>query len=108
MNSIFNLIIILLVILLQSCSLPKVYEVIISQGNLIDEEMMSKLEVGMSPSQVKYVLGTPLLTDTFSPDRWDYYTAVSQGDIKFTEKKVALFFVENKLDRWEEETLNRN
>ena len=49
-----------------------------------------------------------MLTDTFSPDRWDYYTAVSQGDIKFTEKKVTLFFVESKLDRWEEETLNRN
>ena len=58
----FSSLIILLLIF--SCSLPRVYEVVVSQGNLIDEDMMEKLEVGMTESQVKYVLGSPLITDT--------------------------------------------
>ena len=49
----FSSLIILLLIF--SCSLPRVYEVVVSQGNLIDEDMMEKLEIGMTESQVKYV-----------------------------------------------------
>ena len=66
----------IILLLVMSCSLPRVYEVVISQGSLIDEEMMEKLEVGMTESQVKYVLGSPLPLRTHStPDRWDYYTS---------------------------------
>ena len=90
----FSSLIILLLIF--SCSLPRVYEVVVSQGNLIDEDMMEKLEVGMTESQVKYVLGSPLIIDTFAPNRWDYYTSVTQGNKKFTEKKITLYFLECK------------
>ena len=98
----FSSLIILLLIF--SCSLPRVYEVVVSQGNLIDEDMMEKLEVGMTESQVKYVLGSPLIADTFTPNRWDYYTSVTQGNKKFTEKKITLYFEDKKLvSRKEEE-----
>ena len=97
----FSSLIILLLIF--SCSLPRVYEVVVSQGNLIDEDMIEKLEVGMTESQVKYVLGSPLITDTFAPNRWDYYTSVTQGDKKFTEKKITLYFEKKKLVSWKEE-----
>ena len=97
----FSSLIILLLIF--SCSLPRVYEVVISQGNLIDEDMMEKLEVGMTESQVKYVLGSPLIADTFTPNRWDYYTSVTQGNKKFTEKKITLYFEDKKLVSWEGE-----
>ena len=99
----FSSLIILLLIF--SCSLPRVYEVVVSQGNLIDEDMMEKLEVGMTESQVKYVLGSPLIADTFTPNRWDYYTSVAQGNKKFTEKKITLYFEDKKLVSWKEEEL---
>ena len=76
---------------------------VVSQGNLIDEDMMEKLEVGMTESQVKYVLGSPLIADTFTPNRWDYYTSVTQGNKKFTEKKITLYFEDKKLVSWKEE-----
>ena len=57
-----------------------------------DEKMFEKLEIGMTESQVKYVLGTPLIMDTFNANRWDYYTSVSQGKKIYTEGKVTLFF----------------
>ena len=97
----FSSLIILLLIF--SCSLPRVYEVVVSQGNLIDEDMMEKLEVGMTESQVKYVLGSPLIADTFTPNRWDYYTSVAQGNKKFTEKKITLYFEDKKLVSWKGE-----
>lgn len=76
---------------------------VVSQGNLIDEDMMEKLEVGMTESQVKYVLGSPLIADTFTPNRWDYYTSVTQGNKKFTEKKITLYFEDKKLVSWKGE-----
>ena len=94
----------LILFLVFSCSLPRVYQVVVSQGNLIDQDMMEKLEIGMTESQVKYVLGSPLITDTFTPNRWDYYTSVTQGDKKFTEKKLTLYFEDKKLIKWEEDT----
>ena len=91
----------LISIFLTSCSIPKTYEVVISQGNLVDQEMIDKLEVGMTESQVKFVMGTPLISDTFYPNRWDYFTSVTQGEVSFTNQKVTLFFEDKKLVRWE-------
>ena len=85
------------------CSMPKMYKVVVSQGNLVDQEMIDKLEVGMTESQVKFVMGTPLISDTFYPNRWDYFTTVTQGENIFSEQKIKLFFEENKLIRWEGE-----
>ena len=62
--------------------------------------MLEKLEEGMTESQVRYVLGTPLITDTFNKDRWDYYTSVRQGDTVYSEVKVTLYFKEGKLESW--------
>ena len=43
------------------------------QGNVVTQEMVDKLRPGMTHSQVRYVMGTPLITDTFHQNRWDYY-----------------------------------
>ncbi len=50
-----------------------VYKVEIQQGNVVNQEMIDKLKPGMTRSQVRFVLGTPLVIDSFHPDRWDYY-----------------------------------
>ena len=83
------------------CTMPKLFEVVIHQGNLVDSEMTEKLEVGMTESQVKYVMGTPLINDTFEPDRWDYFTSITQGNNVFRQSKITLFFDKGKLVKWE-------
>ena len=91
------------VLLLSSCSIPRIFQVVISQGNLVDQEMLDKLEIGMTESQVKFVMGTPLISDTFYPNRWDYFTSVTQGENSYTNQKITLYFKDNKLVRWEGE-----
>ena len=91
------------VLLLSSCSIPRIFQVVISQGNLVDQEMLDKLEIGMTESQVKFVMGTPLISDTFYPNRWDYFTSVRQGENSYTNQKITLYFKDNKLVSWEGE-----
>ncbi len=91
------------VLILSSCSIPRIFQVVISQGNLVDQEMLDKLEIGMTESQVKFVMGTPLISDTFYPNRWDYFTSVSQGENSYTNQKITLYFKDNKLVSWEGE-----
>ena len=68
----------LLVLLLAGCSyipmLPglKPHKIDIQQGNYVTQDMVSKVKPGMSRSQVRFALGTPLVADQFHPDRWDY------------------------------------
>ena len=101
MNIKNKLSILIISLLLSNCSIPRTFQVVISQGNLVDQEMLSKLEIGMTESQVKFVMGTPLISDTFYPDRWDYFTSVTQGDNTYTNQKITLYFEDNKLVSWE-------
>lgn len=48
------------------------YKPEIQQGNVITQDMIDKLKAGMTKSQVRFVLGTPLIVDPFHPERWDY------------------------------------
>ena len=96
-------VLLLTTMLLANCSIPRIFQVVISQGNLVDQEMLDKLEIGMTESQVKFVMGTPLISDTFYPNRWDYFTSVTQGTTTYTNQKVTLYFEDNKLVNWEGE-----
>jgi outer membrane protein assembly factor BamE len=49
-----------------------VYRIDIQQGNLLDDEDIVQIEVGMTRSQVQFLLGTPMVADSFHRDRWDY------------------------------------
>ena len=60
-----------LAVLLPGCL--TVYKVEVQQGNVVTREMIDKLKPGMTRSQVRFVLGTPLVIDPFRQDRWDYY-----------------------------------
>jgi outer membrane protein assembly factor BamE len=48
------------------------YRMEIQQGNFVSQEMVAQLKPGMSKEQVRFILGTPLVTDIFHSDRWDY------------------------------------
>tara|TARA_B100001013_G_scaffold341591_1_gene266305 strand:+ start:216 stop:548 length:333 start_codon:yes stop_codon:yes gene_type:complete len=100
-NYVIRTLIFIVSISLMGCSMPKLFQVVINQGNLVKSEMIEKLEAGMTESQVKYIMGTPLINDTFAPNRWDYFTSVEQGNNTFTKFKITLFFNEGKLEKWE-------
>ncbi|MFD1381852.1 outer membrane protein assembly factor BamE [Rhodanobacter aciditrophus] len=58
---------------LSACSLlPQPYKPAVEQGNVIKTEQVEQLKIGMTESQVIYVLGTPMVRDTFKPDEWHY------------------------------------
>lgn len=80
---------------------PGVHKIVIQQGNIVDEEMVGKLKPGMSKAQVRFVLGTPLITDTFNDNRWDYYyLATDQRELNITER-FSVYFVNDVLDSYE-------
>lgn len=84
--------------LLAGCSyLPSVHKIDIQQGNQVTQEMIDQLRPGMSRSQVQYILGTPLLRDTFDQRRWDYLMTLKKGDSPRTQDRLTLFFRDDKL-----------
>lgn len=56
-----------------------VYRINIQQGNLLDEEQIEQLEVGMTRKQVRFLLGTPMVNDPFHAERWDYVYYLALG-----------------------------
>ena len=88
-----------------SCSslkFPGVYRLRILQGNYIEQEMIDQLEQGMTREQVRFVMGTPLVEDTFNPHRWDYFFNIRLGDETLREYRFTVFFDEqNQLATWE-------
>jgi outer membrane protein assembly factor BamE len=78
-----------------------VYRPDIQQGNFISKEMVAQLKVGMTPEQVRFVLGTPLLTDLFHETRWDYPFRIRKGDGVITSSRVVVFFKEGRVSHFE-------
>lgn len=81
--------------------LPFVYKMTVQQGNIITEEMVDQLQLGMTKSQVRYLLGTPLLTDFFHTDRWDYTYTIRRGHQDMEVKTLTLHFQDETLARIE-------
>ncbi len=70
----------------------KIYRIEIQQGNYITQEMVAQLKNGMTREQVRYVLGTPLVTDIFHADRWDYVFYRERSTGEFEQRRLAVFF----------------
>lgn len=89
---------------LAGCGVPRIpgitpYKPEIQQGNYLSHETIAQLKPGMSKEQVRFILGTPLITDVFHADRWDYVYWREAENGKREERRIALFFNEGKLDR---------
>ncbi|MGI9344303.1 MAG: outer membrane protein assembly factor BamE [Gammaproteobacteria bacterium] len=69
-------------ILLGAC----VYRVDVQQGNLLEDTDIDAVQVGMTRSQVRFLLGTPVIEDTFHPARWDYIYYFRQGRSRKAER----------------------
>lgn len=78
-----------------------IYRADIQQGNFVSKEMVAQLRVGMTPEQVRFVLGTPLIADAFHADRWDYPFRIKDGKGKVTSSLVSVFFKDGRVARFE-------
>jgi outer membrane protein assembly factor BamE len=73
----------------------------IQQGNFVSQEMLAQLKPGMTRDQVKFVLGTPLLTDMFHAERWDYPFYLARGNGELTKARVSVYFKDDKVDHFD-------
>jgi outer membrane protein assembly factor BamE len=74
----------------------------VQQGNYLTQEMVSKLQPGMTRDQVRFVLGTPLLVDIFRDNRWDYVYRRRRADSReVEERRLSVFFDNDRLVRIE-------
>ncbi|KXU38953.1 hypothetical protein AXE65_10930 [Ventosimonas gracilis] len=79
------------VIVLAGC-FPGVYKIDIQQGNVVTQDMIDELRPGMSKAQVRYIMGNPLITDTFHARRWDYLYSLQTGSGEKSQKRMSLYF----------------
>lgn len=90
----FRQFLIVLVVFLSSC----VYTLDIQQGNILDQEDIDKLRLDLTKNQVVFVLGNPVVDDSFSDDKWVYmYSYQSRNDHLDKAQKLFLYFENEKL-----------
>ena len=79
-----------------------VYRVNIQQGNFLDAKAVEQVAVGMTRSQVRFLLGTPMIADAFHPERWDYLYYAKEGRTQKTERRhFVIHFEDEKVARIE-------
>ena len=77
------------------------YRIDIVQGNVVTKEQLALVRPGMSRVQVRDILGSPLLTDVFHADRWDYVFVYMKQGVVTEQRRIMVVFKDDKLDRIE-------
>ena len=80
-----------LILFLSSCFLSP-YQIDVNQGNLISEKQISKLKIGMTKNQIKFLLGTPLVDDFLRGGSWYYVYASGDPEKINVNKQLKLSF----------------
>jgi outer membrane protein assembly factor BamE len=79
-----------------------VYRIDVQQGNLLDDEDVGQVQVGMTRSQVQFLLGTPMIADSFHRDRWDYAYYLRRGRSNdVVQRWIVVYFDEDRVARVE-------
>lgn len=78
------------------------YRLDIEQGNIVEDDQLAQVKIGMTQSQVRYLLGTAMLQDTFNKDRWDYFYSFRTGEGLLERRLLTLYFEQEKLTRIDE------
>lgn len=89
---------------LAACStlrFPGVHRITIQQGNVITQQMIDKLKPGMTTSQVRFVLGNPVIDDSLDAARWDYIYTIQISGGEVIRKVLSLYFIEQRLSHFE-------
>ena len=83
-----------------------VYRMNIQQGNYLEGKTVDQLQLGMTRSQVRYLLGTPLVPAVFDKDRWDYVYYFKHGRLRHPEERhLAVYFNQDKVARIERDNV---
>lgn len=88
-----------LALMLAGCNI--VYKVPTRQGNVIEQDKLERIEIGMTRSQVRFLLGTPLAASPFTDDRWDYLGYYRSPRGEEAKRIVSFHFEEDRLVRAE-------
>jgi outer membrane protein assembly factor BamE len=80
-----------------------VYRMSIVQGNFLEGKTIDQVKVGMTRAQVRYLLGTPMVPESFDKERWDYLLYFKQGHLKTPQEWHAIVYFQDekvsKIDR---------
>ena len=85
---------------LQAC-VTRPYKADVVQGNFVSSEQVTALRAGMPKAQVRNILGTPLLTDLFHADRWDFVFTIEHAGVVSKPRRLTTYFKGDILERWE-------
>ena len=77
-----------------------VYHLGVQQGNFLEKRSIDQLKMGMTRSQVRYLLGTPMLPDVFDKDRWDYLFYFQHSHQKPRQRHLVVFFKDDKVEHF--------
>ena len=99
MSKIFTYSLLLCLTLLSGCNseLLTIYKIDVQQGNAVEVEKVEQLTIGMTKEQVKFLLGSPMLTDIFHPERWDYVYFLIPGYGEQERRHVSIIFSGDKI-----------
>ena len=82
-----------------------IYRMPIQQGNFLEDKELNQIQIGMTRTQVKYLLGTPMVADPFENTRWDYVYTLRQGGIaKANRRHFIVYFADDKVVKVERPT----
>jgi outer membrane protein assembly factor BamE len=77
-----------------------VYRINIHQGNYLEQKTLDQLSVGMTRSQVRFLLGTPMVAGAFDNNRWDYYYYFKDGKTRRVEERhFVVYFEDDKVSK---------
>ncbi len=77
-----------------------IYRVDIQQGNVLESDAVEQVEIGMTRSQVQFLLGTPMVADAFHQERWDYAYFLRRGRSREVERRwIVVYFEEDRVVR---------
>lgn len=79
---------------LSDIGLPRVHKIDVPQGNVIEQDQINQLRPGMNKQQVRFLMGTPMLDDSFHANRWDYLYRFKPGYGEVVKKQATLYFNE--------------
>ena len=82
---------------LSGCGLISIHKIDVEQGNIIAPEIMNRIHRGMTPNEVKEIMGPPILTNTFSENRLDYVYTFKAGNKRESEQTYKLIFKQDRL-----------
>lgn len=75
------------------------WKIDVRQGNFVSQQMVAQLKPGQTRDQVRFILGSPLVADPFHADRWDYVYRFARGSGETFDRRLTVFFKDNKLTR---------